>query len=104
MPYYDTIGEDIERAKQILAKGKPDIDALQRLGFTPENLPTLVGGAIYGADAYAAYRLLESFVDQVESYQLLLALMHATDFRAAVLAWKMAQDQIERLERESGTP
>lgn len=42
MTYYPTLAEDIERAKQILARG------------------------LFGADAYATYKLLESFVDAIE--------------------------------------
>lgn len=43
MPYYDTIDEDLARAKRILDNG-----------------------TIYGADIYAAYKLLESFVAEIE--------------------------------------
>lgn len=50
MTYYETLDEDLNRARELLAKGK-----------APEG----TGGTIYGADVYAAYRLLESFVDAI---------------------------------------
>lgn len=96
MSYYDTIEEDIERAKAILAKGKP---AHEQVAYLPEPMRqmALAGGAIYGADVYAAYKLLESFVDVGESYQLLLALLNADDYKAAVRA-------IRALREGGGTP
>lgn len=70
MPYYDTIEEDLARAKEILAKGKADVKEFHRYtGLTPElseRAMALCGGAIYGADIYAAYKLLESFVAEIE--------------------------------------
>lgn len=62
MTYYDTLDEDLKRAKEILAKGKPDasLDA---------DIPVVIqlsGGTIFGADLFAAYKLLESFVDHIE--------------------------------------
>jgi hypothetical protein len=63
MPYYDTIEEDLIRAKRILDKGKPEIDPQSpTYGFA-------TGGTIYGADTFAAYKLLESFVAEIERYQ-----------------------------------
>lgn len=64
MPYYDTMEEDVVRAKEILAKGKAN----------PIEFPNLIakgvtGGTIYGADTYAAYKLLESFVAEIERLQ-----------------------------------
>lgn len=62
MPYYDTIDEDLARAKQILDKGKGErlLNPADR-----ECSPVIVGGTIYGADIYAAYKLLESFVAEI---------------------------------------
>lgn len=66
MSYYDTIAEDLTRAKAILEKGKPH-------GADPAiDYPTGTLGAartIYGADIYAAYKLLESFVEEIERLQ-----------------------------------
>jgi hypothetical protein len=64
MPYYETIDEDLVRAKALLAKGRPEVD---------EQSPTygmVSGGAIYGADTYAAYKLLESFVEHIAQQRL----------------------------------
>lgn len=59
MPYYPTLAEDLARAKEILAKGLNNFDV---------GLPDIVqGGTIYGADTYAAYKLLESFVEEIEA-------------------------------------
>lgn len=68
--YFDTIAEDLARAKQILDKGKPA--AWEEAQFTPEVIEALRkvgGGTIYGADIYAAYKLLESFVAEIERGQ-----------------------------------
>lgn len=74
MPYYDTLEKDITRAKEILERGRTNIFD----GLTPEAARTLqvitegatgrqiAGGTIYGADTYAAYKLLESFVAEIE--------------------------------------
>lgn len=55
MSYYSTIDEDLACAKEILAK-------------TWEERPGLVNPLpmIWGADIYAAYKLLESFVAEIE--------------------------------------
>jgi transcriptional regulator NrdR family protein len=69
MPYYDTLAEDVARAKQILAKGQPA--EWEKAQFAPDVLEALRktdrGGIIYGADTYAAYKLLESFVEAIEA-------------------------------------
>lgn len=66
MSYYDTIEEDLARAKTILKDGK----AIVPDGTFDEEIAALVfntsGGAIYGKDNYAAYKLLESFVQEIE--------------------------------------
>jgi hypothetical protein len=67
MPYYDTLSEDIARAKEILAKGRTE--------FHVPGWPRVSGGTIYGADTYAAYRLLESFVEALEHLQSALRVM-----------------------------
>jgi hypothetical protein len=76
MPYYPTLDEDVARAKEILAKGAPcryrpdhngeclDCDEPAEV----HQLRQVAGGAaIYGADTYAAYKLLESFVEALEA-------------------------------------
>jgi hypothetical protein len=68
MPYYDTIEEDLTRAREILEKGKADIPE----GVAPEIFGVhAMGGTIYGADTFAAYKLLESFVEEIEKLQKL---------------------------------
>lgn len=49
MTYYPTLAEDLIRAKEIIATGKPRD-----------------GAALYGKDIHAAYKLLESFVETIE--------------------------------------
>jgi hypothetical protein len=63
MPYYDTLEEDIARAKQLLAKGKAEPFMLG------EHLQLPDGGTIFGADIFAAYKLLESFVAELASQE-----------------------------------
>jgi hypothetical protein len=65
-----SIEEDLQRAKEILAKGKPEAV----FAWVPDETlrADLVrrmrrgGGMIYGADSYAAYQLLERFVAEIE--------------------------------------
>lgn len=63
MSYYPTIEEDLKRAKEILEKGRAP-----GLGGWPL-VAAATGGTIYGADTYAAYQLLESFVAEIEALQ-----------------------------------
>ena len=68
-PYYPTLAEDVARAKEILAKGKPtaaDYENFETMSPVVQRY-TLAGGTIYGADTYAAYKLLESFVEAIEA-------------------------------------
>lgn len=68
MTYYPTLREDIERAKEILAKGKAPllVQVARHRHDAVEHDPSGLGYTIYGADIYAAYKLLESFVKAVE--------------------------------------
>ena len=69
MSYYPTLTEDIERAKVILEKGRAEIargDQWLAPGVS-EALLKSNGGTIWGADIYAAYKLLESFVEAIEA-------------------------------------
>ena len=61
MSYYPTLAEDVARAKEILAKGRGVRGWLAGIHG---------GGTIYGADTYAAYKLLESFVAEIEQLRL----------------------------------
>jgi len=66
MPYYDTIEEDLARAKAILARGRPAPEDVADLPTPALRAMALGGGTIYGGDVYAAYKLLESFVAEIE--------------------------------------
>ena len=68
MSYYRTLREDVERAKEILERGKGDPAGLLAHfpdAETRQRVQELIGGTIYGADIYAAYKLLESFVEVI---------------------------------------
>lgn len=71
MTYYPTIEEDVARAKEILAEGRSALEQVLDSvvlpdGVTREQLLKLQGGTIYGKDIYAAYQLLQSFVEFIE--------------------------------------
>lgn len=66
MPYYDTIEEDLARARDILERGKTGYDAIYLSPALQERMRQAIGGTIYGADVFAAYKLLESFVEEIE--------------------------------------
>lgn len=73
MPYYPTLKEDLARAKQILEEGKAwrgeVVSLFKGVGDDPERIARLedaLGGTIFGKDIYAAYKLLESFVNEIE--------------------------------------
>ena len=68
MPYYPTLTEDVARAKEILDKGRMREEDLPGY-LTPELRDKILttGGAIFGADSYAAYKLLASFVEAIEA-------------------------------------
>lgn len=63
-PYYDTIEDDLRRAREILAKGK--MTGEEWVGDARVPLPS---GTISGADIYAAYQLLQAFVSEIERLQ-----------------------------------
>jgi hypothetical protein len=65
MSYYATIEDDLARAKAILAKGRT---AEAASAGWPNSAAT-----IYGADLYAAYKLLESFVEEIERLRTVIA-------------------------------
>ena len=66
MSYYPTIEEDLARAREILAKGNAIHDIADLPEKVQEAIQQLAGGTIFGADIYAAYKLLESFVAEIE--------------------------------------
>ena len=66
MSYYDTLAEDITRAKEILDKGRVTRDIVESLPEAARPAARM-GGTIFGADVYAAYMLLESFVEAIET-------------------------------------
>lgn len=76
MPYYPTLAEDVARAKEILEKGRSTIEADTivhgRDRALQEQILHVASGTIYGADIYAAYKLLESFVIEIERLQKLV--------------------------------
>jgi hypothetical protein len=64
MPYNETIEGDLRRAKGILEEGKLTVADLE--GVSAPVIISLSGGAIVGKDIYVAYKLLESFVAEIE--------------------------------------
>lgn len=73
MSYYPTMDEDIARAKEILERGKvreEDMPVAMR------DVLHVAGGTIYGVDTYAAYKLLESFVEEIEKLREQRAALH----------------------------
>lgn len=90
MSYYPTIEEDLTRAKEILAKGKADADVVDTW---PLDVQRLASGNIYGADIYAAYKLLESFVQEIEDYRRSFELYHKASM-ALMHAYKRAHPDV----------
>lgn len=83
MSYYDTLAEDITRAKEILERGRADRDMQQIEGMDPALREIMLrhsGGTIFGVDTYAAYKLLESFVAAIEQYAGMLRFRSVNPF------------------------
>lgn len=76
MLYYDTIEEDLSRAKEILAKGNMPASGMSAAIAAEIATRLRGGGTIYGADTFAVYKLMESFVAEIERLQ---APEHAAD-------------------------
>ena len=90
MPYYNTIEEDLTRAKEILERGKAESDVRLDEIFPQEDVRERVkalGGTIYGADIYAAYKLLESFVEIIEA-------MDPKVIKTVMLAQRLTRDRM----------
>ena len=90
MPYYPTLRQDVARAKQILAEGRASAETLD--GIDAPVIISMEGGTIFGKDIYAAYKLLESFVEVIETM----------DVKVCELAMR-ARKRGEELTRESIT-
>lgn len=72
MTYYDTLAEDLVRTKQILADGKITIGEIGSLNDLPREIRDQIiadSGTISPYDTHAAYKLLESFVSEIERLQ-----------------------------------
>lgn len=64
MPYYETLNQDLIRAREILARGREEM-VIPGGGRNGADY-VYVGCTIYATDTYAAYKLLESFVTEIE--------------------------------------
>jgi len=76
--YYPSLEEDVARAKEILERGKAALEEQLDASLLPQpdvrkRLLELQGGTIYGGDIFAAYKLLESFVDVIETAEARLS-------------------------------
>jgi hypothetical protein len=104
MPYYDTLEEDLTRAKEILEKGKAEADNDDLPEAVRAWLASQHGGTIYGADIYAAYRLLESFVAEIEQLQSAKAPQRELRLREGrlddVVIERVDVFRLERMERD----
>lgn len=85
MTYYDTIEDDLKRAKQILEKGRATHDMINALPEAAQPAAQM-GGTIFGADVYAAYMLLDSFVQEIERLRAGLLKLEARIQELATLA------------------
>jgi hypothetical protein len=116
MTYYPTLAEDLQRAKEILEAGKPSVEELSDLNRFEEPVRSQLidnFGTIYGKDICAAYKLLESFVAEIERLQgALQQIMQTLGPRVPgnvdyTVKWNAAglvaeQDEALRILREAG--
>jgi chromosome segregation ATPase len=100
MPYYETLQQDVARAKEILAKGKLRVEEFD-VEVPPDLAAVLVerSGTIVAADTYAAYKLLESFVEElaareriIETYEAQLAKRDEELFTLRAVAKELEQE------------
>lgn len=103
MPYYPTIDEDLQRARQILDEGR-SAGAIGGQGLE------FCDGIIYGKDIYAAYQLLKSFVEEIDKFFGLFSDHEdpCQSFDQAEAIWNMLKaretklhSEITKLEQES---
>jgi hypothetical protein len=66
--YYESIEEDLKRAREILERGKLRNEDLPA-SLAPDLAMRMLaqGGTIHAVDTYAAYKLLASFVTEIEA-------------------------------------
>jgi hypothetical protein len=117
MSYYDTIDDDVKRAKEILKTGegsgcneyRPDHNGECQTCDEPADAHGDVSTAIYGADIYTAYKLLESFVAEITNFHQLFSDYEdpCTSYEQAFAIWQMMKaretklhDEITRLRAE----
>lgn len=96
MTYYPTLDEDLACAKEILHRGKAFVPPriIEEIGpELSQRLTEIAGGTIYGADIFAAYKLLESFVAEIDDYQRSAALYHRASM-ALMEAYKRAHSEV----------
>lgn len=86
MTYYPTLDEDLARAKEILAKANEEILNSHGDVLTRELL------MIDGSDSYAAYKLLESFVAEIEKHQQNRRMFISVLRRALVVFANVSED------------
>src|SRR5207237_6380693 len=68
-PYYDTLADDIQRAKEIIEEGRMREEDLAAFPVDLRAAIAEQSGAIWGKDTYAAYQLIKSFVELWEQTQ-----------------------------------
>jgi hypothetical protein len=91
MTYYPTLQEDLDRAKLLLEKGAPE--PMQGIPGVPLHL---TGGTIYAGDTFAAYKLLESFVQEIER------MLQERKLIAAAIQGLI--EKVEEVVKEASTP
>lgn len=73
MTYYRTLAEDVQRAREIIDRGKAEIPesiAEQMPDVQREAMRARLGGAVIGADTFAAWHLLRTFVEVCEAIDI----------------------------------
>jgi len=90
MSHNATIDDDLRQARVILDRGRAEVSALDKI--LGPLIVTFGGGMIVGADIYAAYRLLESFVAEIERLQAsLVPILRESEQRSATLRQLLKQ-------------
>lgn len=104
MPYYETLRQDIERAKEILAKGQvqPEVRDLPAPVRDVLAAHDVKHGTIYGADVFAAYMLLASFVEVIETMDVKVCELALRATKGEVSDWGGVQ--VRKVEPYLGRP